>query len=323
MNAVMKKKTQTVLACLTVAALGASGAWGEIVVDDFEDLAEGFYGIPYSHQGITYHDLNNVSGVFPSGETFDPQPFDECIIEDATYWYNDFPGWGSADKCMTWGTAYINGDNLSLGRCSTVTMDLDRLATSVTMDLGYYENGPWGGIEFHLDALSKGTVVGSDGFVISDLGGRDNGATATLSIAGVEFDQLHFYATYGDEYSMPRAIIDDLTLDYIGGGGATLAIDPDPLVAGRDGSFIVTGATPDAKTYLAYSLSGMGSTYVPFLNVTVDLNRPTQAGDVLTTDGTGACTWVLPVPKAASGRNVWLQAAQFENTTNVVATRVQ
>jgi hypothetical protein len=85
-------------------------------------------------------------------------------------------------------------------------------ASTASLDLGYYENGPWGGIEYHLDALSSGQVVASDSFVISDLGGRDNPAVAVLSVSGATFDQLHLYATFADKYSMPRAIIDDLTI---------------------------------------------------------------------------------------------------------------
>jgi hypothetical protein len=57
-------------------------------------------------------------------------------------------------------------------------------------------------------------VVASTSFSISDLGGRDNPAATTMSITGPEFEQLHLYATYGQDYSMPRAMIDDLTLTY-------------------------------------------------------------------------------------------------------------
>lgn len=293
-----------------------------IDVIDYEDLVEDFQGIPLYHQGITYHDLNNVSGVFPSGETFDPQPDDQTIIENATYFYNDFPGWGSPINTLTFGTAYIPGDNLSLGRLSTVTMDLDNVADSVSIDVGFYENGPWGGIEFHLDALMGGVVVGSDMFTISDLGGRDNGAVNVLAVSGVEFDQLHLYAMYGDEYSMPRLIMDDFTLNYVGTADPTLTVAPDPLIPGADGIFTVTNANPNTKTYLAYSLRGLGSTFVPFLNVTVDLKQPQQAGNVLTTDANGTCEWTLNVPKAGDGRNVWFQACQYGLVTNVVATRI-
>jgi len=311
-----------VLSNVLTLLLAGSVTFAGVTVDDFEDLTEGFYGIPYTHQGITYHDLNNVSGVFPNGDTFGPQDNDEVVVEDATDWYNSFPGWGSADKTMTFGIACGIGDNLSLGRLSTVMMDLPSNGDSVSIDLGYLENGPWGGIEFHLDALINGQVVGTDSFMIADGGGRDNGAIHTLVVNGVEFDQLNIYATFGTEFSLPRAIIDDVSINYLS-TSATLEINPDPLVAGKGASFTVTNATPNEMTYLAYSLKGEGSTFIPFLNISIDLAQPKQAGQPKVTDAHGAVKWGLTIPSNASGLNLWLQAAQFENKTNLIATRIQ
>lgn len=307
------------LAATSAILASASFAAAQTVID-FEDQVEGFLGDPWSIQGLTFHDLNTVSGVFPDGSTFDPEPNDECVCEDATLWYNDFPGWGSADKLLTFANAYVPGDNLSLGRVSTVTIDLDQAADSVSMDVGYYENGPWGGIVVHLDALSNGHVVASDSFEIADGGGRDNGATAVLSVSGAEFDQLVLYSTYGNEYSFPRIILDDITINWAT-GGPTLTVDP--LVGGQPGSFHITGAAPNTRTYLAYSLRGPGRTFVPFLNVTLDLAQPQQAGNARTTDGSGAVNWTLPIPTNGSGRTVWFQGAQNGSTTNVVTTQIR
>lgn len=318
----MMKKSLGGIAGIGAALAIGSAAIAQSTTIDFEDLTEGALGVPFDHQGLNWHDLNTVSGVFPNGDTFGPQIGDEVICEDATVWYNDFPTWGSADKLLTFGTAYIPGDSLSLGRLSNVTVDLENVADSMSVDVGYYENGPWGGIVIHVDVLRNGNIVGTDSFEIADGGGRDNGAIDSLAVSGVEFDQMMFYATYGNEYSLPRVILDDLTLNYVG-GGATLSVNPDPLVAGRNGQFIVTNATPDTRTYLAYSLSGTGSTNVPFLNITLDLARPTQVGGMKMTDGTGAVTWTLPIPNQGRGRAIWLQAAQFENKTNVVATTIE
>ncbi len=311
----------TAAAFLSVSLL-APAVLGQQVVHDFEDLGEGPLGEPWTYHGLTFSELNNVSGVFPDGSRFDPEPTDEMICEDATLWYNDFPGWGSEDKLLTFGNAYVPGDNLSLGRLSTVKIDLSAPADRVAVDVGYYENGPWGGIVVHLDVLSGGQVVGSDSFEIANGGGRDNGAINFLEVSGAAFDQIHMYATFGSEYSLPRIILDDLTLDYIG-GGARLVVDPSPLIAGQSGRFVVTGATPEAQTWLVYSLRGPGSTFVPFLNVTIDLAQPRQAGQAKRTDALGEVLWSLPIPGNARGRNVWFQAVQFENKTNVVATRVE
>lgn len=203
---------------LVAAALAfAPAVRANVVVINYEDLTEGFQGDPLTHQGVTYHDLNNVSGVFPDGSTFGPEPGDEFVIENAGLFYNDFPAYGSPVNSLTFGVAYVPGENLTIGPLSTVTMDLPAVATSASFDLGFYENGPWGGIEFHLDALNEGQVVGSASFTINDLNPRDNPAASSLAVSAPAFTQLHFYATYGSEYSMPRAMIDDLTIDYVEG----------------------------------------------------------------------------------------------------------
>ncbi|HOX24228.1 MAG TPA: hypothetical protein PLL30_00565 [Candidatus Krumholzibacteria bacterium] len=205
---------QILRTCLT-GAVGlalASVAAATTLVIDYEDLAEGSLGDPFTHLGVTYHDLNTVGGVFPDGSTFDPQPADEFVAENAGLFYAEFPEFGSPVNVLTFGIAYVPGDNLTIGPLATVTMDLPVPVSEASLDLGYYENGPWGGIVYHLDALLGGAVVASDQFTIAGVSDRDNPTWATLTVAGLAFDQLHLYATYGGEYSMPRGMIDDLTL---------------------------------------------------------------------------------------------------------------
>jgi len=105
-------------------------------------------------------------------------------------------------------------------------------------------------------------------------------------------------------------------------GTFALAVSPDPLVGGSTGTFSATNGDANTNTYLAYSMAGPGSTFVPFLNVTIDLAAPKQAGGVVTSDGQGNATWNLPIPAGAVGRNVWVQAVQYGKKTNVVATSV-
>ena len=76
----------------------------------------------------------------------------------------------------------------------------------------YYEHGPWGGIEIHLDAFSEGQLVGSDVVTLAGGGDRDNLTSNTLSITGVEFDALKLYATYDGQPSAPRVMIDNLDI---------------------------------------------------------------------------------------------------------------
>lgn len=213
----MNSKAITISALL--GAFAAVSSAGSLSVSTYDDLSEAFYGESFHYNGVTYSNVNDQAGVFPNGDTFDADGIfglgHEVIVENATLLYNDFPGWGSANNALTFGTSFVVGDNLSIGALSTVTMTLDDVADFASVEMAYYENGPWGGIVYHLDALMGGSVVASDSFTISDLGGRDNIAFASLSVDGAMFDSLHLYATFGSEYSGPRALLDNLTINTV------------------------------------------------------------------------------------------------------------
>lgn len=116
--------------------------------------------------------------------------------------------------------------------------------------------------------------------------------------------------------------VDEAELLNLSGLTPTLEVFPDPPVGGEQATLTVRYATPNKPTFLAYTLRGLGEKYVPQLNVTLDLKQPTQIGSMVRTDANGTASWTLPVPGVAIGRNVWLQAVQFENKTNVLATAV-
>ncbi len=103
----------------------------------------------------------------------------------------------------------------------------------------------------------------------------------------------------------------------------TLTISPEPLIAGQDGTFTADYVNPNTQTFLAYSLGGLGSTYIPQLNITLDLSQPAQAGNTITSDIDGTAEWVLLIPGIAAGRVIWFQACQYELKTNVVATNIE
>lgn len=192
----------------------------------YDDLAEAFAGTDFQHDGVSYRDLNAVSGFWPGpeGEAFGPGAINEggignqFVIEDATFLFNDFPEFGSAPNVLNFGDLIFQtpGPNLSLGALASAWMDLDEAADAVDMAVVYYENGPWGGIEIRLDAYLGDTVVGSDVIAITsdDPKGRDNVAANSLSIAGARFDTLHLYAVRASdgEYTVPRVMVDDLRL---------------------------------------------------------------------------------------------------------------
>jgi hypothetical protein len=207
-------KTALALAALAFAA----PAIGQ-TVSTFEGLAEDFYGGTFVHDGITFRDCNNVGGVFPGGDTFVPDDIGfNFIIENSTFFYNDFPTWGSPINTLTFGTAYVNGNNLSLGAFAKCWMDLPQAASSLTFDMAYYENGPWGGIQFILEAYDGNVLVDSDTVTLADGGGRDNIMTNSMTVSAPSFTKVYLRADYNGQFSAPRLLIDDLTVTYITGG---------------------------------------------------------------------------------------------------------
>lgn len=92
-------------------------------------------------------------------------------------------------------------------------------------------------------------------------------------------------------------------------------LDMGTLFAGAQGSFRSLNATPQEEQYLLYSRFGPGSTFVPQLNVTLDLDRPELAAQA-TADPSGKAHWVLPIPSTANGLTVWMQVAEAGRVTN-------
>ncbi len=222
---------------LLCAALVAP-AVAQTTVSTYDDLAEGFHGDSMHYNGVTYHSVNNMPGVFPDGSTFGTGlPPDglgnTLIVEDATYLFDANPSWGSANNVLTFGWAHMPGPNLTVGPLSTVSMDLDSVSDFASLEIGYYENGPWGRIEYHLEAFLDGVSVAHDSFSISDLGGRDNFAFATLAVSGAQFDSLQLYATYEGQFTAPRGLIDNLTINAVPAPGAAALLGMGGLMAGR------------------------------------------------------------------------------------------
>jgi hypothetical protein len=145
--------------------------------------------------------------------------------------------------------------------------------------------------DFHLDANSPCIDAGDP------TGGQDPDGTV-LDVGAFYFDQNQ-------------------------SGGFQLSVNPDPIAAGQFVTFSVANATPNRATYLGYSLSGLGSTYVAALQVTLGLNRPTQLAGPTAADASGQVMWSMSVPQQAAGLSIWLQAAQFGQVSNVLANVIQ
>ncbi len=202
-------------ASVLVIGAGSSAAMAD-VFSNYEDLSEGFKGETFVHDGVTYRDVNNVSGFYPDGMPFGPNDNGrENIIERAVPFYNDFPAYGSPSNSMTFGSSFVVGDNLSIGALASVWMDMPSVSHAASFDIGFYENGPWGNIQWRLEAVRNNAVVATDTITIANGGGRDNPTFDTMSISGVEFDSLHLYGWLNNAYTAPRGMIDDLTVTAV------------------------------------------------------------------------------------------------------------
>jgi predicted outer membrane repeat protein len=128
-----------------------------------------------------------------------------------------------------------------------------------------------------------------------------------------------------DTGSGTAPLVDMGAFEYQGDStGCVMSLDvvPNPLIAGRKARFTVSSAQPNQPTYLAYSVRGLGLTPVAPLNVTLDLRQPSQAGGMVLANGSGAAIWNLPIPGAASGREVLFQGAQVGQKSIVVGREV-
>jgi len=207
------KRMATVLGVIAASAAAPTLA---DVFETYESLTEGALGGAFSLNGVHYHSANAVNGVNVDGDPFGPTDLgNTLIIENATLFYNDFPAYGSPINSLTFGSAWVPGDNLSIGVLASVLMDLDEPGAAASLDLAFYENGPWGGIQYYLDAVDNGVVVATDTFTISDLGGRDNATFRTLTVSAPHFDQLHLYAELNGTYTNPRGMIDNLSVTAV------------------------------------------------------------------------------------------------------------
>lgn len=213
-------------ALIAGVALGALTGLAAADLANFDSDTEGAKGTSFTSGGITFFGLNTVSGVNPDGSNFTPGEYGtELIVERALTLFNDFPGVVSSPNVLSWGNAWVPGDNVSINIFSTVSMMTGSVENSASLDLLYYENGPWGGIEVHFDALLGGSVVATDGFSVSNLGGRDNVTSAHLSIDGVAFDELRLYATFADGTNTVIAgVIDNVNIVPAPGTAALLGL---------------------------------------------------------------------------------------------------
>ncbi|MCC6909529.1 MAG: hypothetical protein IT430_16445 [Phycisphaerales bacterium] len=101
-----------------------------------------------------------------------------------------------------------------------------------------------------------------------------------------------------------------------------MALQHTALRAGQPARFSTTCATPGGRVYFTYSTTGLGSFFVPQLNVTLDLDAPHLAGSGVANQD-GRAELIRRIPPDASGRTVYLQAAEQGRKSEVVEAMIK
>ncbi len=156
----------------------------------------------------------------------------------------------------------------------------------------------------------RGKMLASDGAYDDHFGFAVSVSDNMVIIGASEDDD--FDSNYGSVY------VYDLTQCV-----PTLSISPDPLIAGQDATFAGTNLIPNELSYLAYSLGGLGNTYVPQLNITLDLAQAIRVKTMKSADSTGYAFVNLSIPPQAFDLDIWFQGCQYDLKTNVVATHIE
>ena len=106
-------------------------------------------------------------------------------------------------------------------------------------------------------------------------------------------------------------------------GGSSMSLSTSGLYSGSSSLLDVGNGSANTRTYLAYSLAGLGTFSVPALGVTLGIAAPVLATSPKNTNAAGGVTFFLQIPGSAAGRSVWMQAAQSGMVTNVLPLVVQ
>ena len=101
-----------------------------------------------------------------------------------------------------------------------------------------------------------------------------------------------------------------------------LTIEPFPLQSGQDGTFSIVESLPNETSWLLFSINGLSPTFIPQLNVTVDINNPRIAVGPVLTDGNGDWQVIHQIPAVTAPRTVWFQAVQHNNVTNFFRAKI-
>lgn len=244
-------------------------------------------------------------------------------------------GWGIAADAA--GNVIVSGGIDTACGYDLVTLKYD--AAGVPLWVRQYSS-PWCGDDFpsRIAVESDGSVIVSgttwEGFARGDdmlivkyeadgteawteaWNGAASGQDGAFDLAVDDLGQVHVSG-----YSLGLGTSIDMHVWKYRQTTPSLSFSPDPLQSGAAATFTATAFEPLQTAYLVYSTAGPGSTPVNVLNVVLDLASPQLIGSDVT-DSAGTAEWIAFVPGIAAGVDVWFQAAQYGQTSNVLATTI-
>jgi hypothetical protein len=180
-------------------------------------------------------------------------------------------------------------------------------ATS-TYRSNYYANDP-----FHAFIAIPPNVWSHFDYTAADIAALLPGITASAiqSVSG----GFESYCSWWNGGANGDVWFDNFTISGI---PADLKVSPTQPTAGAYASFTASGMTPGARAFLAFSRTGLGSTPVPPLRLTLDIAQAAQAASPTLVAVNGTAVWTILLPVSTAGQSVWLQAAESGRSTRVL-----
>jgi len=172
-----------------------------------------------------------------------------------------------------------------------------------------------GGVVKHITGFASQSdawislVRDAHGEVSYDVGGQAGSWSGLLGVTTTAITSIRLYVEHDQLCGPCGPHLQPTRFDYVSVNDVVPMgpyLDVQNLVAGGQASFVVSGADPLSIVSLAYSLSGGGPTGTPFGFAL--LSPPIKIAAQANVDLAGNATFQIPVPPAAAGLSVWLQA---------------
>ncbi len=244
----------------------------------------------------------------------------EAAVQTALTWVN-YP----AESSATTGVVAVGQtipDNNTTGLTRTVNIPTDITVEAVELKMNILHN-------YVGDLYIKLTAPSGTGSILTKVrnDGTDNYNNfifTSLRPFG-ESSLGDWIVEVSDQSAGTTGTWTNFTLSVFGhdGGGNALTLSSPVVTAGAVANFSVTNGNASASTWLAYSLTGLGSFNVGPLGVTLGLNNPQQIGSMQTTNAAGATDFLISVPAGATGHAYWVQSLQAGKVSNIVSGTAQ